>query len=266
MKIHPFIRTAISLVLVCGIAIWASPSLGDQDKMPTPGSDAFAVHVMEKIDDQHRGAQSHGVMEMEVKTKHWTRSITMESWSLGKDYSLVRILKPKKEKGTATLKAKNDLFTYLAKTSRTIKISSGMMGGSWMGSHFTNDDLVKHSRLSEDFVIKTTFTGKEGQDEIYRFTLTPRPDAAIVWGKIVVTVRQADLAALTQDYYDEDGKKVRSMAFSNHQNVDGRLIPLEMIMKPLDGSGEYTKISWKKIDFDVSLKKSFFSIQKLKSL
>ncbi len=240
-------------------------------KAPDPSSPEFPVYVMTRVDDMYRGASSRGIMEMQIKTKHWTRNMAMESWAMGKDHTLVRILRPRKERGTATLKADKNLFIYLNKTGRTVKITSGMMGSSWMGSHFTNDDLVSQSRLSRDYTIKLTYKGAEKKTEkktqqVYRFTLTARRDAPVVWGKQVVTVRQSDLQPLSQIYYDEEGKKVRAMTFSEHQKVGDRMLPRKMVMKPLDGSGEYTKIRWKKITFDVKLDKGFFSLQKLRSL
>jgi hypothetical protein len=171
---------------------------GEGKDEPSHDSDEFPIYVMNKIDDQHRGAKSHGVMQMKVKTKHWTREMSLESWSLGKSYSLVRILEPKKEKGNATLKANNDFFTYLSKTGRTVKITSGMMGGSWMGSHFTNDDLIRHTRLSEDYDIELAFEGEAGGEDICRFELTPKPDAPVVWGKVEISVRQSDLQPISQ--------------------------------------------------------------------
>ena len=141
-----------------------------------------------------------------------------------------------------------------------------MMGGSWMGSHFTNDDLVRHTRLSEDYDIKLVFEGEENGKDICRFTLTPKPDAPVVWGKVEISVRQSDLQPLSQLFFDEDGKKVRILEFSNHKKVGDRTIPLKMLMKPMDGSGEFTEISWKEIDFSVNLDKGFFTLQKLKSL
>jgi len=229
---------------------------------PSPSSPDFGAYVMAKIDDQYRGLKSHGIMKMHIKTEHWTRTLTAETWSLEKDYSLVRILKPRKEKGTATLKAKNDLFTYLNKTGRTIKITSGMMGGSWMGSHFTNDDLIRQTRLSRDFIIKKTHDGSD----VYRFTCTPKPDAPVVWGKIVVTVRKSDLEPLKQVFYDEDGKKVRQMEFSNRRQIGTRTVAMKMVVRPLNGSGEHTEVTWEKLDFDVALSKSFFTLQKLKRM
>ncbi len=246
---------------------------------PDPSSPEFPAYVMTRVDDMYRGASSRGIMEMQIKTKHWARNMAMESWAMGKDHTLVRILRPRKERGTATLKAGKNLFIYLNKTGRTVKITSGMMGSSWMGSHFTNDDLVSQSRLSRDYTIKLTTKGTEKSVEkgaekgaekktqqVYRFTLTAKHDAPVVWGKQVVTVRQSDLQPLSQVYYDEEGKKVRTMTFSEHQKVGDRMLPRKMVMKPLDGSGEYTRISWKKITFDVKLDQGFFSLQTLRSL
>jgi len=236
------------------------------DGLPGPGGKGFARYVMQKIDDLYRGAKSHGEMSMKIRTTHWTRSVTMEAWTLGTEYSLVRIVRPKKEMGTATLKAKGDLFTYLNKTGRTVKITAGMMGGSWMGSHFTNDDLVKHTRFSEDFDIELTYDGEEEGTQIYRFTLTPKPDAPVVWGKIEVAVRASDLQPLSQLFYDEEGQKVRLLVFSDHAEVGGRVVPKTMVMRPLDGSGEYTELRWRRIEFGVDIDESFFTLHKLKSL
>ncbi len=258
------------LQALAGVATWlALPGLawaGLPPGAPDSDSPGFARWVMEYTDDLYRGEQSHGVLEMQVKTKHWTRTMVMESWSYGKDYSLMRILAPKKEAGNSTLKSKDALFMYLQKTGRTIKITGGMMGASWMGSHFTNDDLVKESRLSEDFSIKTSFRGSEGGTKVWRFTLTPGRKAAVVWGKIDVTVRQDDLQPVSQVFYDEDGKKVRVLEFAEYREISGKLMPTVMTMRPLDGSGEFTRITWKKVDFSVKLGEGFFTLQRLKSL
>jgi len=261
------ISKLVAMLSVVSLGAVASPVSGEEGAAPDPDSPDFAAYVMNKIDDQYRGEKSRGIMEMKVKTQHWTRTMKFESWTLGTDYSLMRIISPKKEKGTATLKAKNDLFTYLSKTGKTIKITSGMMGGSWMGSHFTNDDLVKHSRMADDYTIKKTFSGPTSSGlEIHRFALTPKKNAAVVWGKIVVSVRASDLQPLRQLYYDEDGNKVRVMKFFKHKTVGKRTMPLKMVVKPLDGSGEYTQVLVKEIDFDVKIDKGFFNLQKLKSM
>jgi outer membrane lipoprotein-sorting protein len=260
-------RGIVGLLSLAALAL-ATPALAfaPPEGAPPKDSPEFPRWVMEYQDDLHRGDQSHSIMEMTVQTKHWTRKMAMESWSKGKDYSLVRILAPKKERGTATLKADDDLFTYLGKTGRTIKITGAMMGGAWMGSHLTNDDLVKSSRFSEDYDIKLTYDGEAAGVPIYQFTLTPKPDAAVVWGQIKVNVRQADLQPINELFYDEDGKKVREMAFSNYETMGGRLMPTRFTVTPLDKPGEFTRIDFKKLDFDVSLDRNFFSLQKLKAM
>lgn len=233
---------------------------------PEPGSPGFAEWVMDQIDDMHRGASSHGVLTMKVKTEHWTRELTMESWSRGEDYSLIRILAPKKEKGTATLKAKDDLFTYLAKTGRTIKVSGAMLGGSWMGSHFTNNDLVKASRMADDYTVALTGQGTLGGVPQYVFTLTAKPDAPVVWGKIEVTVEQESLRPTRQIFYDEDGTALRALEFGDYKDVDGRTLAGTITIRPLDGSGEFTRVTYDSLEFDVDLPQSMFTVQHLKSL
>jgi hypothetical protein len=233
---------------------------------PSADSPELAAWVMDQIDDMHRGTSSRAVLTMTVKTEHWTRTLTMEAWSRGKDYSLVRILEPKKERGTATLKAKDDLFTYLAKTGRTIKITGAMLGGSWMGSHFTNNDLVKSSRLADDYDVALTGQGTLGGVPQYVFTLTARPDAPVVWGKVEVTVRQDDLLPTRQVFYDEDGTAVRALEFAGYREIGGRTVAGSLTMRPLDESGEYTRITYDALDFDVSLPESMFTVQHLKAL
>ncbi len=140
------------LILTCGV----DASLSAETKNPTE----WAKEILRKIDDLWRGDSSHGILTMKVQTKNYTRTLRMEGWSKGKENSLVKIISPLKERGTATLKSDSTIYTYLPKTDRTIRLTSGMMMGSWMGSHFTNDDLVKDSRLEDDFDPTISFEGE----------------------------------------------------------------------------------------------------------
>ena len=231
---------------------------------PSEEDMARARKILDEVDDIYRGKSSQAVFTMEIQTKHWKRSLKMEGWSLGKDYSLMHILEPKKERGTATLKAENNIFNYMSKTDRTIKITSGLMMGSWMGSHFTNDDLIKESRMVNDYFIHISFEGDRDDVKIWEFTLTPKPDAPVVWGKIVAHIRQDDRMPIKYDYFDEDGKLVRVMSFSDYQQMSGRFMPTVMTVIPTDKPEEYTKVTYVEIKFDVDLEKSFFSLQNLK--
>ena len=231
-----------------------------------PNDPNFVSQVLDRVDDIHRGDKSHGVMEMEVKTKHWHRTVALESWSVGKDYSMVRILEPKKERGTATLKVKDELFSYLPKTGRTVKISGGMMGGSWMGSHFTNDDLVRSTRMADQYTARISFRGRREAQDVYEFELRAKPDAPVVWERIELVVRQQDLQPVSQSYYNEVGEKLRHLVFTDYRTVNGKTMPITMTMYPLDKPGEFTKVKFKAIDFSPKIDESFFSVQKLKSM
>jgi len=257
--------------LVAGLLVLSAATLlptSASATPPGPNDPEFASYLLNRVDDLHRGRSSHGIMAMQVKTSRWERSMKMESWSLGEDYSLVRILEPKKERGTATLKAEDDLFTYLSKTGRTIKISGASMGGSWMGSHFTNDDLMKDSRMADAFDTEVVNGPTLNGQTTYALILTPKPKAVTVWGRIDLIVRTDNLLPVGQLFYDEDLDPVRKMEFFEFQHIDGYDIPRRLRMTPLDDdhAGEYTEITYESIDFGIELDPSFFSVAKLKSL
>ncbi|MBN2493706.1 MAG: outer membrane lipoprotein-sorting protein [Deltaproteobacteria bacterium] len=222
-----------------------------------------ARQILDKVDDLYRGESSQGTMVMKVVTEHWTREMRLRFWSKGKDMTLIRILSPHKEKGTATLKNGNKIWNYLPKIKRTIKVPSSMMGGAWMGSHFTNDDLVKESRMADDYDFEITFRGERGGQDVVEITCTPRQDAAVVWGKVVVEVRRKDYLPLVQRYYDEDMKLARSMTFSGEKLFGERSLPSVMKLVPEDKPGESTEVRYEDVEFDVGLPDSKFSLRSL---
>jgi len=218
-----------------------------------------AKQVLDKLDDLWRGKSSTAEMTMEVKTRHWHRTMVMNMWSKGTDYSMVRVVKPLKERGTATLKVKEEIYNYLPKTDRTIKLTAAMMMGSWMGSHFTNDDLVKESRMADDYTYKMTIN----KDKTINLVLIPKEEAAVVWGKIEILVRE-DYQPIKFVYYDEDGEISRTMTFDKYEKVGNKLVPLVMKMTPADKQGEYTLVSYKNLKFDIKIKNGFFSLNQLR--
>lgn len=233
---------------------------------PLENLDARAREIVDRVDRILRGESSIAQLSMEIQSKHWKRSLEAKAWSKGTDRALILILKPVKETGTATLKAEDNIWNYLPKVERVIKIPSSMMMGSWMGSHFTNDDLVKESQMIRDYTIVTSFEGERDGEAVWEFTLTPHQDAAVVWGKIVLEVRQKDDMPTWQRYYDEDGAMVRTLTFSEYREMDDRLVPTQMEIRPLDSPEEYTRIIYKDLDFDVELDDGFFSMRNLRGL
>lgn len=227
---------------------------------------AAAVEVDElirHIDRLWRGETSRATMSMTVKTRRYERSMTMEAWSRGKDYSLVVIREPVKDRGIATLKVKENIWNYLPKINRVTKVPSSMMSGSWMGSHFTNDDLVKESTFEDDFISSITFEGKRDGINIYELTSMPKEDAAVVWGKVVMQIEQKTLSPFRALYYDEEGLLIRTMAFDLPRKIDKRTVPMRLTLQPEDKPEESTVIVYKDIVFEVPLENSFFSLQNL---
>lgn len=219
--------------------------------------------LIRHIDELWRGETSHSTMIMTVKTRRYERSMTMEAWSRGQDYSLVVIRQPVKDKGIATLKVKENIWNYLPKINRVTKVPSSMMSGSWMGSHFTNDDLVKESTIEDDYTSSITFEGKRNGVSIYELTSTPKPDAAVVWGRVVMEIKQKTLSPYRALYYDEEGVLVRTMTFDQEKKIGARMVPMRMALQPEDKPNESTVVIYKDIAFDIPLKDSFFSLQNL---
>jgi outer membrane lipoprotein-sorting protein len=226
-------------------------------------SDQRAREIVDQIDQLLRGDSSRGTVTMQIVTEKWQRSLTMQIWSQGTQNSLIRIDKPKKEAGTATLKVGNNIWNYLPKVSRTIKIPSSMMMASWMGSHFTNDDLVKESRLIRDYFITISYEGERNGIAVYEFTLTPKPDAAVVWGKVELEVRQEDLMPTWHRYYDEDDTLMRELTFSEYTLMGGQRVPARLVMQPHDKPGEQTVIIYNDLIFDTPIPADTFSLRNL---
>lgn len=220
-------------------------------------------HILNLVDDVYRGSSSHGKMTMRVVTEHWERELTVEFWSKGKKKSLMRILSPLKEKGTSTLMVDDNVWNYLPKVNRVIKVPSSMMGGSWMGSHFTNDDLIKQSRMADDYSFKISSQGPRSGKDMVEITCIPKRDAAVVWGKVVVMVEDKTWIPLQVRYYDEDMKLSRTMEFSNVKTIAERTFPTMVKVIPQDKPRESTSISYEYIQFDIDVKDSFFSIRTL---
>ena len=219
--------------------------------------------ILDSVDDLYRSNASHGIITLSVITVNWQRTLTLEQWSKGEDKSLFKILKPKKEKGLATLRVDKNVWNYMPKVKRVVKIPSSMMSSSWMGSHFTNDDLVKQSRMAEDYTFSITFEGMQDDEEVVEITCIPNKEAAVVWGKVEVVVYADDYIPLRMIYYDEDLLLSRTLEFTNIQKMDGKMIPTLMSMIPADESGESTTVKWEEIQFDVAIDDEFFSLRKL---
>jgi outer membrane lipoprotein-sorting protein len=225
--------------------------------------DQRAREIVDRVARLFSGKSSIATLQMQISGENGQRDLTMKIWSQGED-ALVRIISPEKDAGTAILKIGSDIWYYLPKVNRTIKAPSSMTMTSWMGSDFTLDDLVKESSLVHDYSLANSFEGKRGEVAVYEYTLTPKPGAVVVWGKVVLQVRQANLMPAWQGFYDEDGKLVRDLTFSDYKTTGGRLMPTRLVMRSLDKPGQQTAIVYQAIAFDVPIGAETFSLPTLK--
>ena len=178
--------------------------------------------------------------------------------------TFIRILAPKKDRGVATLKLEAEMWNYFPKIDKVIKVPPSMMMSSWMGSDFTNDDLVKEFSLIDDYTYELAEVENPEEGQIY-INCIPRPDLPIVWGNIVVAAWEKDRIPVWQKYYDEKGKLMRVMYYKDVRNFDGRTIPAVLEMVPQHKEGNKTIIRYKSIKFDIPLGGDIFSLRNLRA-
>ncbi len=222
--------------------------------------------IVKQADEKFRGNSSEGEMTMIIKRPSWSRTVSMKNWTLGDEYSLIYITAPAKEKGQVFLKRQKDMWNWVPNIERMIKIPPSMMMQSWMGSDFTNDDLVSQSSLVKDYTHK--LLGEETIDgyQCYKVELIPHDDAPVVWGKIIMWISKDDYYWLKTEYYDEDNFLVNTEILSDVKKMDDRTMPTRMEMIPADEDGHKTIIIFDKMKFNIKLKESFFSQQNMKRI
>lgn len=252
VKVRTFLRSIAQAVFLMAVfSLTASTS---------EAQDIDARELVRKVETQYQGETSHSVARMTVVTENWTRELTMEMWSEGRDKFIAYILAPKKEEGTGTLKINDEMWNYLPRIDRLIKIPSSLMGDSWMGSHLTNDDLVKENKIDELYDLSVA----SKKDDVVTIVGIPKPDAAVVWGKLEYTVDTGKMIPLSVLYYDEDGALVRTMTFDKVEKISGRWLPLLMVVKPEDKPDEKTELIYDSLEFGVKLGADRFSIRSLR--
>jgi outer membrane lipoprotein-sorting protein len=223
-----------------------------------------AHEIVRRAENKLRGNSQYAEITMTIIKPDWSREMSMKSWMLGTDYALVLITAPAREEGQVTLKRENEIWSWIPSIGRKIKIPPSMMTQSWMGSDFTNDDLVKESSIVTDYTQSLAGDSTIAGRECYRIELIPRPEAPVVWDKILLFItREGDLE-LQADYYDEEGSLVRRMVGSKIKEMGGRTIPTYWEIFPMDKPGEETALEYTSLKFEIDIKESFFSIQNMK--
>ena len=229
--------------------------------------DLTAKEIVRRADAKMRGEKSsYSTMTMTIVRPTWERTIGFKNWTKGTEYSLALITEPAKEKGQAFLKREKEMWSWNPTINRMIKLPPSMLSQGWMGSDFTNDDLLNESSVVVDYTHK-----KMGEEEIsrrkcYKIELIPLEDAAVVWGKIYIWISVNDFLIMKAEYYDEDEYLIKTELAYDIKNMDERIIPAKYELIPADKKGHKTVIVMNEIKFNVPVSDDFFSQQNMKKV
>ena len=209
---------------------------------------------------------SYQEMMIKIVRPKWSKEMIMKGWSIGEDYFASVVLSPVKEKGIVFLKRENEVWNYIPSIERTIKLPPSMMMQNWMGTDFTNDDLVQRSSITDDYT--NTIIGNEIVDglDCWIIELVPNDDAAVVWGKLIMWIDKKDFMQLKTQFFDEYDEMVNVMTSKSIKNFGGKNLPSIIEFVPLDKEGNKTIVERLVWNFDIDINESFFMPSYMKNL
>jgi outer membrane lipoprotein-sorting protein len=219
--------------------------------------------IVRTIDELYRSKSSFALIEMKIVTSNWQRTLKMKAWTEGRDKTFIRIIEPKKEQGVGTLRIKNEMWNYLPKTNKIIKIPPSMMMSSWMGSDFNNDDLVNEYSLLTDYTYHF-ITPQQPQAGLIYIECSPKEGLPIIWKKVIMSVRQEDYLPVKEEYYDEKEQLIRTINYQDIRNFNDRKIPATMELIPHQKQGNKTVLKYDQIQFDIAIDQDIFSERNLR--
>lgn len=228
--------------------------------------DMSAIDIMKKVEQKMRGNSNFSEIKMTIVRPDWSREMTMKSWAKGEDYALIQITGPARDKGTMFLKRQNELWNWQPKINKTIKMPPSMLTQSWMGSDFSNDDLVRQSSFINDFeherLADETINGRD----CFVLVLTPKEGVPVVWGSLKFWIDKKEYLQMKSEFYDEDEYLVSTIEFSKIKNMGGRNIPTLLTVTPAEEEDNKTIIEYINLQFDKKYQDSFFTIQNMKRM
>jgi len=224
------------------------------------GSEDQAKSIINEMEKLYRGNSSEVSLTMQVETPQYSRALEIFGQTLGKERAIFRIISPKKDKGITTLRRDKEMWNFFPKINKVIKVPPSMMMGSWMGSDFTNDDLVQETKLVEEYDLELII-----DSETFLIILTPKEETISLWGQIDYLIQKDPLLPLKQSFFDDYGKKVRELVYKDPKLFGERLLPSAMEMVPLNKPGHITKLFYNQIEFEPEgVSEKSFSLRELK--
>lgn len=223
-----------------------------------------AKEIVTKAENNIHGLSSVAGMTIQIIRPSWTRSMSVKAWTKGEQYSLMIVTAPAKDAGTVFLKRVKEIWNWLPTIERVVKLPPSMMAQSWMGTDFTNDDLVKASSRIDDYTHKIIGDSLIAGRKCWKIEMIPLPEAAVVWSKVNIWIDQKDYLELRLEFYDEDGKLVNILQCSDIKTMGGRLMATKMEMIPAEKKGQETVIIYNSATFNQPISEDFFTTQNMK--
>ena len=223
-----------------------------------------AQQIVKDAVDHWRGLSSYSEMTMTIHRPDWERSMTMRAWTKGDEKTLVRVIEPKKDRGNGTLTDDDNMWTYSPKVNRVIKIPSSMMGQSWMGSDFSNKDIARADDIIDQYEHTLLATEEADGVTVHVIESIPFEDAAVVWGKEVLRIREDHVVA-EHAFYDQDFELVKTLTSLEIGEMGGRTIAIRQRMTKSDEPDEWTELGVLKVEYELELKDSLFTQSNLRN-
>jgi len=246
----------IILLLFAGLLIF--PNVLSQD--------LTGLDIIKKADQKMQGEKNITEFLITIVRPAWTRTIAVKSWAKGRNYSMALITAPARDKGQTFLRRENDMWNWIPKIERMVKLPASMMSQGWMGSDFSNDDLLKESSIVVDY--NHNIVGNETYEnfDCYKIDMIPKDEAAVIWGKISKWISKEEFLQLKTEYYDEDGYLIRTEFATDVKMMDGRLIPTHFEIIPEEDEGHKTMVDLISVQFNPTINDNFFSQQNMKRI
>jgi outer membrane lipoprotein-sorting protein len=248
------LATLLALLLVMPFAV-------AQDQADRP---LDATQIVRDAVNHWRGISSYTEMSMVIRRPDWERSMTMRAWTKGDDQSLVRVVDPAKDRGNGTLTDDNNMWTYSPKVNRVIKIPSSMMGQSWMGSDFSNKDVAKADDIIDEYVHTLLSSTAVDGVTVHEIQSVPHEDAAVVWGREVLRIRD-DRVVIDHKFYDQDDELVKILESLEIGEMGGRTIAIRQRMHKIATPDEWTEIQVNAVEYEIDIPDSMFTLSSLRN-
>ncbi len=226
---------------------------GHAEQSPDP------AEIIDRMESVMRGDSQYAEMTMRIVRPRYEREVSLRSWLLGRDHSLILITAPPRDEGTAFLMRESSIWNYDPRIERTTRLPSSMMSQSWMGSDFTNDDLVRDSNLVTDYEHELLRIEEYDGVDAYVIEMIPKPDTPIVWGKVKLWIAVDEYTQLRIENYDQRDRLVNTMELDQIEAFGERRVPTRVSVIPADTDDERTVLTYQHIEFDIDLDEGFFS-------